>query len=133
MLIEASADNPRTCGEPRSPHFAIAYHRHHVWALSSRCGLVEHASTPIGDPLDRSDELRTYRTHISAPPVTGPPMYNGKPGSSARIGEFGPQSETSRFPLPYLRPPRDGLIALPNVPSTAKLHTPPLADAPDSL
>ncbi|KIJ65975.1 hypothetical protein HYDPIDRAFT_110092 [Hydnomerulius pinastri MD-312] len=38
-------------------------------------------------------------------------------------GKFGPRSET-RFPLPYLHPPRDGLIALLNVPSTAKLHTP---------
>ena len=31
---------------------------------------------------------------------------------------------TTRFPLPVLRPPRDGLIALLDVPPTAKLHTP---------
>ncbi|KAF8841726.1 hypothetical protein BDN67DRAFT_927820 [Paxillus ammoniavirescens] len=38
-------------------------------------------------------------------------------------GKYGPRSET-RFPLPPLRPPRDGLIALLTVPTTAKLHTP---------
>lgn len=31
---------------------------------------------------------------------------------------------TTRFSLPTLRPPRDGLVALLDVPPTAKLHTP---------
>lgn len=38
-------------------------------------------------------------------------------------GEHGPVS-TSRFPLPPLRPPTDGLVALLSVPPLAKLHVP---------
>jgi trafficking protein particle complex subunit 11 len=38
-------------------------------------------------------------------------------------GEYG-SLNTSRFPLPALRPPRDGLIALLDLPASARLHTP---------
>ncbi|KAF9243228.1 Foie gras liver health family 1-domain-containing protein [Melanogaster broomeanus] len=38
-------------------------------------------------------------------------------------GNYGPRSET-RFSLPPLRPPRDGLIAMLTVPTIAKLHIP---------
>jgi hypothetical protein len=38
-------------------------------------------------------------------------------------GSLGPLS-TSRYPLPSLRPPTEGLIALLNIPPTAKLHVP---------
>lgn len=38
-------------------------------------------------------------------------------------GEHGPLSK-STFPLPALRPPTDGLVALLDVPSVAKLHVP---------
>lgn len=38
-------------------------------------------------------------------------------------GQYGPLSST-HIPLPLLRPPRETLIALLNVPTTARLHTP---------
>jgi trafficking protein particle complex subunit 11 len=41
-------------------------------------------------------------------------------------GDHGPLC-TSRFPLPNLQPPRTGIIALLELPSSAKLHVPVLA------
>ncbi|KAG2336813.1 hypothetical protein BDR05DRAFT_970872 [Suillus weaverae] len=46
------------------------------------------AGYPVG-PLHQPGELRTYQTHIFAPPVTGAPQKKGKPGSSANITHNG--------------------------------------------
>jgi hypothetical protein len=53
---------------------------------SPRAVLAAHQSRgiPVG-PLDQPGELRTYQTHIFAPPVTGAPQKKGKPGSSVNI------------------------------------------------
>ncbi|KZT21090.1 hypothetical protein NEOLEDRAFT_1244812 [Neolentinus lepideus HHB14362 ss-1] len=58
-------------------------------------------------------------------PLPGPGEYEVLWRRILPTGEFGP-STASRFPMPSLRPPAEGLIALVDVPSTAKLHTPVL-------
>lgn len=52
--------------------------------------------------------------------------YMSNDGTQSRVlssGKYGPRSST-HIPLPLLRPPRDALVALLNVPTIAKLHTP---------
>ncbi|KAH7883282.1 Gryzun, putative trafficking through golgi-domain-containing protein [Phlebopus sp. FC_14] len=55
--------------------------------------------------------------------VPGPGEYVVEWRRITPSGTYGPRS-TSSFTLPPLRPPRDGLVALLTVPSTAKLHVP---------
>ncbi|KAF9228502.1 hypothetical protein BS17DRAFT_773840 [Gyrodon lividus] len=55
--------------------------------------------------------------------IPGPGEYVVTWRRTISPGKYGPRSET-RFSLPPLRPPRDGLIAMLTVPTTAKLHTP---------
>ncbi|THH12527.1 hypothetical protein EW146_g7608 [Bondarzewia mesenterica] len=55
--------------------------------------------------------------------ITGPGEYEFTWRRILPNGDHGPLCATL-FPLPLLRPPRDGLIALLDLPSTAKLHVP---------
>ncbi|KAH8087832.1 Gryzun, putative trafficking through golgi-domain-containing protein [Cristinia sonorae] len=56
-------------------------------------------------------------------PIPGPGHYEVSWRRLQPDGVKGSLS-VSRFPLPQLRPPKDGLIALLDIPSTAKLHSP---------
>ncbi|KII95624.1 hypothetical protein PLICRDRAFT_662357 [Plicaturopsis crispa FD-325 SS-3] len=56
-------------------------------------------------------------------PIAGPGEYAIVWKRILSNGDRGPRA-TSRFLLPSLQPPTDGLIALLHVPPTAKLHTP---------
>ncbi|KAI6007877.1 hypothetical protein EDC04DRAFT_2907558 [Pisolithus marmoratus] len=80
MLLEASTDDPRPRNnEPPSPRVVLAHHQHptshHHPATASSRGL---ATTPTIGPLEQPGELRTYQTHVFAPPVTGAPTKKGK-------------------------------------------------------
>ncbi|KAJ7209783.1 Gryzun, putative trafficking through golgi-domain-containing protein [Mycena pura] len=55
--------------------------------------------------------------------ILGPGRYEVNWRRISGTGDRGPLS-TSAFPLPRLRPPIDGVIALLDVPSTANLHVP---------
>jgi len=55
--------------------------------------------------------------------VSGPGEYELSWRRILSNGEHGPLC-TSRFPLPNLQPPRTGVIALLELPSSAKLHAP---------
>ncbi|KAI0669705.1 Gryzun, putative trafficking through golgi-domain-containing protein [Trametes maxima] len=56
-------------------------------------------------------------------PIPGPGEYEVTWRRLLRAGGQGPRS-TTRLPLPPLLPPSDGLIALLDAPTTARLHTP---------
>ncbi|KAI0753080.1 Foie gras liver health family 1-domain-containing protein [Daedaleopsis nitida] len=56
-------------------------------------------------------------------PITGPGEYEVTWRRIHPDGTYGATAAT-RFPLPPLRPPTDGLIALLDAPATARLHTP---------
>ncbi|KAJ6631526.1 Gryzun, putative trafficking through golgi-domain-containing protein [Mycena sp. CBHHK59/15] len=69
-------------------------------------------SLATGDDLDLEEEA-----------ITGPGRYEVKWRRIMGPGDRGPLS-SSIFTLPSLRPPKDGVIALLDVPPTAKLHVP---------
>ncbi|KAG1741251.1 hypothetical protein EDB19DRAFT_1828078 [Suillus lakei] len=74
LLLDAATDERSAMNardqQPQSPRAVLAAH--------------QSRGIPVG-PLDQPGELRTYQTHIFAPPVTGAPQKKGKPGSSANI------------------------------------------------
>jgi hypothetical protein len=74
LLLDAATDERSVLNardqQPQSPRAVLAAH--------------QSRNIPVG-PLDQPGELRTYQTHIFAPPVTGAPQKKGKPGSSANI------------------------------------------------
>ncbi|OJA20385.1 hypothetical protein AZE42_06678 [Rhizopogon vesiculosus] len=80
LLLDAATDERGALSardqQPQSPRAVIAAHQ------QSRGGI------PVG-PLDQPGELRTYQTHIFAPPVTGAPQKKGKLGSSTNIAQNG--------------------------------------------
>ncbi|KAI5826272.1 hypothetical protein K523DRAFT_419385 [Schizophyllum commune Tattone D] len=63
--------------------------------------------------------------YVEGIPVPGPGHYAVKWRRIASNGDRGPES-TAIFPLPALRPPTDGLIALLDAPAVAQLHQPAL-------
>ncbi|KAJ7030012.1 Gryzun, putative trafficking through golgi-domain-containing protein [Mycena alexandri] len=73
---------------------------------------VCRVSMDIGEDLDLAEAA-----------ITGPGSYEVVWRRILGPGDRGPLS-TSIFPLPPLRPPIDGVIALLSVPPTAKLHVP---------
>ncbi|KAG1840242.1 hypothetical protein F4604DRAFT_1833168 [Suillus subluteus] len=78
LLLDAATDERSVLNareqQPQSPRAVLAAH--------------QSRGIPVG-PLDQPGELRTYQTHIFAPPVTGAPQKKGKPGSSANITHNG--------------------------------------------
>ncbi|EPQ55211.1 hypothetical protein GLOTRDRAFT_41884 [Gloeophyllum trabeum ATCC 11539] len=89
----------------------------------------------MADPLPEwlpGDEYRVIsRLHLTLDedenyeenPVPEPANYEVFWRRILPNGESGPAS-VSRFPMPSLQPPGDGLVALVDVPSTARLHSP---------
>ncbi|KAG1733247.1 uncharacterized protein EDB91DRAFT_1348880 [Suillus paluster] len=71
-------------------------------ATDERSALNSQVS-PVG-PLDQPGELRTYQTHIFAPPVTGAPQKKGKPGSSANIAHNGSPLTPPNAIVPTIAP-----------------------------
>ncbi|KAL4067209.1 hypothetical protein V8B97DRAFT_1874054 [Scleroderma yunnanense] len=100
MLLEASTDDPRPRNEPQSPRVVLAHHQHpsssshhhpHPGTASSR---PLAAASTVG-PLDQPGELRTYQTHVFAPPVTGAPTKKGKLGLANGVPTLPTPSATS--------------------------------------
>ncbi|KAI6001561.1 hypothetical protein F5J12DRAFT_236529 [Pisolithus orientalis] len=113
MLLEASTDDPRPRNnEPPSPRVVLAHHQHptshHNSVTASSRGLV---NTPTVGPLEQPGELRTYQTHVFAPPVTGAPTKKGKmslangaptlptPSNTSTSSTAPPQTPTTSHPL----------------------------------
>ncbi|KAI0261262.1 Gryzun, putative trafficking through golgi-domain-containing protein [Gloeopeniophorella convolvens] len=105
------------------------------------CSLDEDEDDVTSDWLPGDEFAAVCRVSISLEDeegeddaISGPANMNShgegqtdiQPSRSLAIfpnGDHGPLC-TSRFPLPILRPPRSGLIALLTLPASAKLHTP---------
>ncbi|KAJ8584222.1 hypothetical protein M405DRAFT_827143 [Rhizopogon salebrosus TDB-379] len=105
LLLDAATDERGALSardqQPQSPRAVLAAHQ------QSRVGI------PVG-PLDQPGEIRTYQTHIFAPPVTGAPQKKGKPGSSANITQNGsPLPTPINITVPTLTPVPPPSVPLP--------------------
>ncbi|KAG0698950.1 hypothetical protein DFH29DRAFT_71141 [Suillus ampliporus] len=92
LLLDAATDERSALTrdqQPQSPRAVLAAH--------------QSRGIPVG-PLDQPGELRTYQTHIFAPPVTGAPQKKGKPGSSANIAHNGSPLTPPNAIIPPIAP-----------------------------